>query len=430
MKYLKITNKGELDARIVSLMGATNKSGNYDKIGHFGTGLKYTMAYLLRNNIDLKIFSGEKEIKIETKEETIAGTTYDIIYIDGEKTSITTNMGTDWEAWMIIREIWSNAVDEGDPYRGITEDLDSRYGYTTIYIELTIDILEIYNNWDKYFITNAVPIYVSDTVDIYPSNGQLRLYKQGILVQTNPTDSVFNYDIKNARLNELREYQGLMESDIMEALVNITDVKTIKYFLEHVTEGHYEGKNVDYAYSWYNKNFNHVWREILKDTKIIHAKALKRLIDRGIKVDPDTYMTVPEPLYKGLTKHFKDVGALMVSKTVEDFFEIHNDTLHDKILKAKNALDIAGYYMDPELSFVYGIFGDKNMFAKTDVEKKKIYISEKYLDSAMFSICTMLVEENEHYKTRFEYVTKKSQQHFINLYVSSIVDESRVNLLD
>ena len=44
MKYLKIRNRGELDIRLVSLMGGTTISGNSYKIGRFGTGLKYSLA--------------------------------------------------------------------------------------------------------------------------------------------------------------------------------------------------------------------------------------------------------------------------------------------------------------------------------------------------------------------------------------------------
>src|SRR5688572_27627437 len=113
MKYLKIKNNGELDIRLVALMGGTTKSQDNYKIGQFGSGLKYTLAYLFRNNIDFKIFTGEKEIQITIERELISGETFEIICIDGNRTSITTKMGLDWKPWMIIRELYSNALDEG-----------------------------------------------------------------------------------------------------------------------------------------------------------------------------------------------------------------------------------------------------------------------------------------------------------------------------
>jgi hypothetical protein len=71
MKYLGIRNDGVLDIRLVSLMGGTTKSTDKFKIGQFGTGLKYYLAYCVRNNIDFKIFCGEEEVKITTEIELI-----------------------------------------------------------------------------------------------------------------------------------------------------------------------------------------------------------------------------------------------------------------------------------------------------------------------------------------------------------------------
>jgi hypothetical protein len=64
MKYLKIQNNGELDIRLVALMGGTTKANDLYKIGQFGTGLKYTLAYLFRNNIDFKILSGANKVDV------------------------------------------------------------------------------------------------------------------------------------------------------------------------------------------------------------------------------------------------------------------------------------------------------------------------------------------------------------------------------
>jgi len=117
MKYLKITNNGELDIRLVALMGGTTKANDKYKIGQFGTGLKYTLAFLYRNNLDFKIFVGEQEVKLHTEKEEIRGETFEIICINGQRTSITTKMGEDWEAWMIVRELWCNALFWPQPFR-------------------------------------------------------------------------------------------------------------------------------------------------------------------------------------------------------------------------------------------------------------------------------------------------------------------------
>src|ERR1700748_372919 len=103
MQYLKIQNKGELDIRLIALMGGTTKSNDKYKIGQFGTGLKYTLAYLYRNNLDFKIFIGEQLADLHLEQEVIKGEKFKIICINQQRTSITTKMGEEWQAWMIIR---------------------------------------------------------------------------------------------------------------------------------------------------------------------------------------------------------------------------------------------------------------------------------------------------------------------------------------
>ncbi len=136
MKYLKIENKGNLDIRLIALMGGTTKENDVHKIGHFGTGLKYTLAYLFRNKIDFKIFVDGKPVLLTLDHETIGSETFDILCINGHRTSITTKMGKDWKAWMIIRELYSNALDEGSANYEITESIIPTQNTTQFYIIL------------------------------------------------------------------------------------------------------------------------------------------------------------------------------------------------------------------------------------------------------------------------------------------------------
>lgn len=81
MKYLKISNNGLLDAKLIPLMGGTTRANDNFKIGQFGTGLKYVLAYLFRNNIIFSLYVNGAEVVFHTVNETIAGSSFDIIYI-------------------------------------------------------------------------------------------------------------------------------------------------------------------------------------------------------------------------------------------------------------------------------------------------------------------------------------------------------------
>jgi len=243
MKYLKIQNKGELDIRLIALMGGTTKSNDEFKIGQFGTGLKYTLAYLYRNNLYFKIFVGANEVKINIETEKIGEEIFEIICINGHRTSITTKMGYDWNAWMILRELWCNALDEGDAEKSETEIMSGVDNTTTFYIQIDSQIREVLNDWKKYFIHDQEAIYTGKNYAIYPSGDHLCIYKQGVLIHEDKNrTSVFSYDVKNAQINELRQFTGSVTHAITNCLYECNE-KAVRYFLENVSEQNFEGSD-------------------------------------------------------------------------------------------------------------------------------------------------------------------------------------------
>lgn len=246
MKYLKIQNRGELDVRLIALMGATTKFTDDTKLGKFGTGLKYAISYFLRNEIEFRLFVGTEEVFFNIEKNEIGTNTFDEIYCNGKSMNITTHYGHQWAAWEGVREIWSNAKDEGDQsYRKIDEraKIEGELGKTSFYIEMTKEIGEVFKNWGDYFLNGEVAIYEDENVAIYPNNGKyLRLYKNGILIESNKNyKSLFNYDLKHAELNELRQYRGYHNSDIGLALLS-SSKEVISILLESI-KGSKESKD-------------------------------------------------------------------------------------------------------------------------------------------------------------------------------------------
>ncbi len=97
MKVIVFYNPGEIDPLAFQLMGASTKRDDDSQIGMFGSGAKYALAYLKRNlDIIPRVFSGEREIDIRTETVTMRGKTYERFVIDGQGTSITTDMGPIW----------------------------------------------------------------------------------------------------------------------------------------------------------------------------------------------------------------------------------------------------------------------------------------------------------------------------------------------
>lgn len=423
MKYLKIQNKGQLDIRLVALMGGTTKTNQETKIGQFGTGLKYVLAYLIRNNIDFKFFSGINSIDITIEQEVIKEEEFNIICINGNRTSITDKMGLEWEAWMIIRELWCNALDEGESLRDIIQDEPVGIeDCTTVYIQVTSEVKDVLENWSKYFIENAVPLFEYENCIIYKGEKHLKVYKQGILIHEDKEQpSLFYYDILNANINELREYRGYIRSDISKAILG-ADVALSTYILENITDEHLEA---ELHYEFYK--FSDGWKEAIGSAKLIHPDALTVLKER-IKENFDDYIVVPKSLYKALSIQFPGVGALRVSDKVHEFYEVYDEKLETKVKQALVILEQVGYEFSPELKFYYGVFGNKDTRARINLDSKEVFISERIKDLSLFELCSVLIEENEHFRTAYSDCSREFQQHFIDLYLRVLLDKHKVTI--
>lgn len=225
MKYLKIVNNGEIDVRLISLMGATTKANDDKLIGKFGTGLKYAITYFLRNSINFKMFTGTKEIKFEVIDKNISENVFGEIFMDGVSMNITTHYGHQWEAWEALREIWCNAKDEGGEMVLKIDDAKRETigteGTTTFYIEMTKEVSAVQKKWQEYFL-KATPIFEDENSAIYLNTGEyLKIYKNGVLIENQETyKSLFVYDIKEAELNELRQYRGYSRVDLGKSILS------------------------------------------------------------------------------------------------------------------------------------------------------------------------------------------------------------------
>lgn len=428
MKYIKIQNSGLLDIRLVSLMGGTTKEGQSNKIGFFGTGLKYTLAYMMRNGLQLKIFIGKDEVKLTNQIEKISEVDFNILYIDGQRTAITDKMGRDWKPWMILRECWSNAIDEGGQSREITDNIEGKENTTTFYFELDVNFANVWNNWGKYFVTEFEPLFTCPSFSIYPGSAYPRIYKQGVMVKEFESDkpSVFNYDFKDCNLNELRELQDSVSAIIFKCLMKLDAPKIITYFLENCSNDTFEG---DMDYDWdFLGTFNNAWKETIGNAKLIHQKAVNSIKDRGLDIDMVGNIIVAEKLYKHLTKTFDGIGALRVAGKVNEFFEIYDLELDNRVKEALVILEQCGYYMHPELKFIYGDFGDKKILAKVSLDAKEVLISTRCLQSSLFDLVSTLIEENEHFNTGYNDHTREFQQHFINLFTKTLLEKNLIKL--
>ena len=129
MRFLRVTTPTCLDIREIVTLGMTTKA-NTDKIGHKGSGLKFTLAYLHRLGGCLQARSVDYHLRSELFTARIREVDHQMIRLKSEEgeqiweAHITTQAGADtWtEPWFILREMLQNAIDEGGQFGVVGED--------------------------------------------------------------------------------------------------------------------------------------------------------------------------------------------------------------------------------------------------------------------------------------------------------------------
>ncbi len=110
-------NPGEIDIRGATIAGLSAKEDSDSAIGFFGTGLKYSIASILRWGGDITIWSGDTPYKFEVEKMQFRDKEFEqiVLRFGGETQTLgfTTEYGKKWQGWQVFRELYSNALDEG-----------------------------------------------------------------------------------------------------------------------------------------------------------------------------------------------------------------------------------------------------------------------------------------------------------------------------
>lgn len=235
---INFTNPGEIDIRLLTTMGVTVKE-NDSPIGYFGTGLKYAIAGVLRLGGEVTVYSGLKEYKFLTTPQTIRGKTFDLIRMDWENGSdvlgFTTQLGKNWKPWMLYREFWSNAVDEGGS--GVPWDgpLSGCADTTSIYVDCEA-ITEAYALHSNYFLDSFDTISSNSQLEIHPKNENIALAYRSIRMDNtiNGRESRYTYNfISSQNLTEDRTLSSIyiVIQNLVSALVTLQDRSVIHNIL-------------------------------------------------------------------------------------------------------------------------------------------------------------------------------------------------------
>lgn len=429
MKFIKITSKGEIDDRAFSLMGASPKRNDNTKIGMFGSGLKYSLAYLLNKKIPLKVFSGYREVKFETQEEDFRGKSVFRIYVNGEKTSLTTDMGMDWESWFVLREIYCNALDESEASVSIVnfksiDDIPPIEDFTAFYIKVNKDFQEVIDNWDLYFSDKRKDLlyHDSDMNQIYVGGDFSLFYRMGIRCQYNETlKALFHYDMSWIKINESRIIANDWDFkyDLCKYLKAVNDEGVIHRLVYNINN--YFEKNL---YWQCCGDFSDAWKIIIGDKYLIPYENAG-FWEEEIKLLKSDCIVLPTTLISSLKLYFGDD-----IKVIGD----------DEVKGSKGEMKIVEigkreqFLLDESLDFLKSIPYEVKYpikvvrFTKPEIlgqaKDEIIYLSDKLFTMGRKEVVSAIIEENEHNNTGYSDETRTFQTHLINLLITSFEDRS------
>lgn len=223
MNSIVIKNKGQIVAEDLMLIGSSTKREQTNKIGMFGSGWKYALAWFLRNDIPIRVYSGKEQIAIGVKEVNHRNNIVNVITIAGRETSLTTDMGPQWTGWMALREVISNAIDEGQHsidviWKPQIEPVD---GETIIEIPTNNELAEVMMKFEHYFAFDRKTKfeYPQGKVYLKVEKTPVSVYRKGIRCFDDSTmTSYMDFNFNEIDINESRLTQSW---DVRQAARNL-----------------------------------------------------------------------------------------------------------------------------------------------------------------------------------------------------------------
>lgn len=394
--WIKIQNDGEIDINGLHLMGISTKREE-DKIGFFGSGNKYAIALLLREKIPFKIFSGKKKIEVTSQPVMFRGQLFDQILINGEKTSLTTAMGPDWETWFAVREIYCNAQDEGGAKIEVCQKITPSKDKTTVFIALTKKLSAFFHDINRYILVSQSPKMTVNTeygkVDIHNGGDEFICYRKGIRIYPeNSRKCLYNYNFSNIDINESRvyKYEHQIKEQIASALTNCDDREIILNYLRNWKGNFEEYLHWEKEGNYVTDSFSQEWHKVL-DRKRVYPESIAT-ISGDFEGKANSFI-VPDNLATKIHDEIKTCEV--VGKKSEKSFEVAEptDDQKNKIDQSLKELKNIGYNITSKIVVAKPYMDD--VVAWYEKDNDTIYLSQKFLTTIPY-IKNTILEEHFH----------------------------------
>lgn len=234
-------NAEPIDLNAIALMGVSVKTGN-SPIGYFGTGLKFSIATLLRTGHEITLICDGEAISFAADQETVRGESFERVRMGDEKLGFTTKLGRNWEPWQAYRELACNCMDE----QGSINDFAPEVEYGTVFAVTGEAIEQCHRNRHEIFLASS-PIFSADDCEIH-NGGSVHAFYRGVRAHKHGRPALFTYNVReHLELTEDRTIKNpsMLEIYVERAIADCDDEDLIEAALM-APDGTYEN-GLDYT---------------------------------------------------------------------------------------------------------------------------------------------------------------------------------------
>jgi hypothetical protein len=383
-------NPGEIDVRAIRTFGVSAKE-NADAIGFFGTGLKYSIAILLREGMSIEIISGLERFVFQKKEVAMRGQTFEVITMNGEEMSFTTRLGVNWKIWQAFRELYCNCTDEnGKAF--LLEDVDEpEVGKTKIVVTGKAFVDCFIERQNIIFEAPGELRMMGDSdVEVYNKPSKSLFYK-GVRVLDFEKPAMFTYNVKR-KLDLTEDRTLLRQSQGMDLLPTLFAKSTDRSVLRRVLTASSDTQEGDFGFGgllWSTHLIGDVFREVLSE----EFKANNDKLNRSARE---------------LQRH------LIKSAASKHYEEVEMTEVEEKQLKRATKIIMKVWKDFSQYQIMIVDTLGQDTYALADMNERIIVLSRKAFEQGTKFLTSTMIEEYMHLKTGFGDCTRSLQTHLFD----------------
>lgn len=256
--HIAFVTPGEIPIRAFTHFGINSKPNAENPIGYFGTGLKYALAVLARIGWPVVIMRGRDKYTLELAPDEFRGKDFNFINLIHENDVVserielpyTTELGKNWDAWQIFRELYANTLDEG----GAASIVEGSYRLPVTDATCILvggQMADEYKTREKTFLPEAKAALKDARIQIVERSSKF-LYYRGLRVVDLQKPSALTYNIlRSVDLTEDRtaKFQWQIDDAVKAFLALVCDDSDL---IETALAGEYESE-LDFSNGVYSQ---------------------------------------------------------------------------------------------------------------------------------------------------------------------------------